>query len=105
VGSATGCGSPDQAAAIPPTVDLTKETVITGIVRSDDGAAVEGAYVRLLDASGEFTAEVVTSPAGQFRFFAAPGTWTVRALSRAGNGDAQVTADRGVNEVAVSVSA
>ena len=48
---------------------------------------VAGAYVRLLDAGGEFTAEVVTSPAGQFRFFAAPGTWTLRALSRHGNGD------------------
>jgi hypothetical protein len=61
--------------------------------------------VRLLDATGEFTAEVVTSPAGQFRFFAAPGTWTLRALSRAGNGDATVAADRGVNQVAVTVSA
>jgi hypothetical protein len=61
--------------------------------------------VRLLDATGEFTAEVVTSQAGQFRFFAAPGTWTLRALSRAGNGDATVAADRGVNQVAVTVSA
>ena len=42
----------------------------------------------------------MTSPAGQFRFFAAPGTWTLRALSRSGNGDAEITADRGVNEVA-----
>ena len=44
-----------------------------------------------------------TSPAGQFRFFAAPGKWTLRALSRAGNGDAEITADRGVTEVALSV--
>ena len=35
-----------------------------------------GAYVRLLDGSNEFTAEVVTSATGQFRFFAAPGSWT-----------------------------
>ncbi len=47
----------------------------------------------------------MTSPAGQFRFFAAPGTWTLRALSRAGNGDAEITADRGVNEISVLVSA
>jgi hypothetical protein len=101
---ATGCGAPEQSAPIPANVDLEKETVITGVVRAGDGDPVAGAYVRLLDASGEFTAEVVTSPAGQFRFFAAPGTWTLRALSRAGNGDAEITADRGVNEVAVSVS-
>jgi hypothetical protein len=48
---------------------------------------------------------VVTSPAGQFRFFAAPGTWTLRALSRFGNGDATVTAERGVNEIGVTVVA
>jgi len=100
-----GCGAPEQSAPIPAGVDLEKETVITGIVCGGDGAPVAGAYVRLLDSSGEFTAEVVTSPAGQFRFFAAPGSWTLRALSRAGNGDAQVTADLGVNQVALSVTA
>jgi uncharacterized GH25 family protein len=99
-----GCGAPSQDAPLPASVDLEKETVITGVVQAD-GAPVPGAYVRLLDATGEFTAEVVTSPAGQFRFFAAPGTWTLRALSRAGNGDATVAADRGVNQVAVTVSA
>ena len=99
-----GCGAPDQAAPIPASVDLEKETVITGVVRAGD-APVAGAYVRLLDATVEFTAEVVTSAAGQFRFFAAPGTWTLRALSRSGNGDATVSADRGLNEVALTVSA
>jgi Protein of unknown function (DUF1416) len=99
----SGCGAPEQAAPLPASVDLEKETVITGVVRSGD-APVEGAYVRLLDSTGEFTAEVVTSAAGQFRFFAAPGTWTVRALSRAGNGDATVSAERGINEVALPVS-
>src|SRR5262245_49832703 len=101
---ADGCGAPDQAAAIPASVDIEKETVITGVVKAGTDP-VAGAYVRLLDASGEFTAEVVTSPAGQFRFFAAPGTWTLRALSRQGNGDAVVAADRGINEVSVLVAA
>jgi hypothetical protein len=102
---ATGCAAPDQSAAIPDSVDLSKETVITGVVRPDGSdEPVAGAYVRLLDAGGEFAAEVVSSPEGVFRFFAAPGSWTVRALSRQGSGDAAVTADRGVNEVAVSVS-
>lgn len=98
-----GCGAPEQSAPIPANVDLEKETVITGVVRSDAGEPVAGAYVRLLDSTGEFTAEVVTSPAGQFRFFAAPGTWTLRALSRDGDGDMEITAARGVNEVGVSV--
>jgi hypothetical protein len=100
--SVDSCGAPEQSAPIPASIDVEKETVITGVVRAGTDP-VSGAYVRLLDASGEFTAEVVTSAAGQFRFFAAPGNWTLRALSRQGNGDATVAADRGLNEVAVAV--
>jgi hypothetical protein len=33
--------------------------------------------VRLLDSTGEFTAEVPTNAEGQFRFFAGPGSWTL----------------------------
>ena len=99
-----GCGAPEQGDDLPASVDLSKETVIGGVVRATDGP-VGGAYVRLLDSSGEFTAEVVTSPAGAFRFFAAPGTWTVRALSRAGNGDLVVSAERGLNDVTIKVAA
>ncbi|RKR88827.1 uncharacterized protein DUF1416 [Micromonospora pisi] len=102
--TAAGCAAPDQSAPLPAGLDLNRETVITGVVRADSGDAVPGAYVRLLDSTGEFTAEVVTSPEGQFRFFAAPGTWTLRALSRHGNGDVLVTAGRGVNEVGVTVA-
>ncbi|HEX5597816.1 MAG TPA: DUF1416 domain-containing protein [Micromonosporaceae bacterium] len=101
--TAAGCAAPDQAAPLPAGVDLEKETVITGVVRQSSGEPVPGAYVRLLDGTGEFTAEVVTSAAGQFRFFATPGTWTLRALSRQGNGDLAVTAERGINEVSVSI--
>ncbi|MFI5493203.1 DUF1416 domain-containing protein [Actinoplanes sp. NPDC051859] len=102
---ADGCAAPDQSAPLPAGVDLQKETVITGVLTDAEGSAVGGAYVRLLDATGEFTAEVVTSPGGVFRFFAAPGTWTLRALSRSGNGDLAVDAARGVNEVGLSVAA
>ena len=102
---ADGCAAPDQSAPIPAGVDLQKETVITGIVSNAEGEAVGGAYVRLLDSTGEFTAEVVTSPQGVFRFFAAPGSWTLRALSRHGNGDLVVDAARGVNEVGLNVAA
>lgn len=78
------------------------DTVIAGVVRSGVDP-VSGAYVRLLDASGEFAAEVVTSATGRFRLFAAPGTWTLLALSGRGNGDATITVDSGVNEVVVVV--
>lgn len=61
-------------------VDLTKEAVVQGVVLRN-GEPVAGAYVRLLDAGGEFTAEVPTSATGQFRFFAAPGSWTLRTLA------------------------
>jgi hypothetical protein len=61
-------------------VDLTTEAVVQGVV-TRDGEPVGGAYVRLLDGSGEFTAEVPTSATGQFRFVAAPGNWTVRTLA------------------------
>jgi hypothetical protein len=102
--TAAGCAAPDQSAPIPAGVDLEKETVITGILTTADGEAVGGAYVRLLDSTGEFTAEVVTSPEGVFRFFAAPGKWTLRALSRQGNGDLALDATRGINQVGLSVA-
>lgn len=101
--TSAGCAAPDQSAPLPASLDLEKETVISGVVQSGSGEPVAGAYVRLLDSTGEFTAEVVTSPAGQFRFFAAPGSWTLRALSRLGNGESTVTATRGVNEVVLAI--
>jgi hypothetical protein len=61
-------------------LDLKDTAVVQGVVVRG-GEPVSGAYVRLLDGSGEFTAEVPTSATGQFRFFAAPGTWTVRTLA------------------------
>lgn len=98
------CGAPAQQAkgAGLEGVDLTTQTVIQGVVESD-GAPVASAYVRLLDATGEFAAEVVTSATGDYRFFAAPGTWTVRALSPAGRGEAAVVAERGLTEAAITL--
>jgi hypothetical protein len=62
--------------------------------------------VRLLDAAGEFTAEVPTNEDGEFRFFAAPGQWTLRTLApRATPVDRVVLAQRGaVAEVEVSIT-
>jgi hypothetical protein len=72
-------------------VDVTKETVIYGVVSAGD-APVPGAYVRLLDSTDEFTAEVVTSATGDFRFFAAPGDWTLSVLHKDGSARKQVSA-------------
>ena len=74
-----GCGAPVGGAALDG-VDLSRAAVVTGVVRRD-GAPLAGAYVRLLDSSGEFTAEVPTGDDGVFRFFAAPGSWTLRTLA------------------------
>lgn len=42
---------------------------------------------------------MVTSPGGDYRFYAAPGLWTVRALSRAGNDQRSGDEHPGVNEL------
>ncbi len=61
-------------------VNVAKEAVIQGQVLKGD-APVGNAYVRLLDRTGEFTAEVPTSATGHFRFFAGEGDWTLRTLA------------------------
>lgn len=70
-------------------VDLTRQSVICGTVRIGD-AVPRAAYVRLLDRSGEFVAEVKADAAGEFRFFAAPGLWTLRALGPGVSGEVEV---------------
>lgn len=61
-------------------VNVAKEAVIQGRV-TREGEPVSRAYVRLLDRTGEFTAEVPTSASGHFRFFAGEGEWTLRTLA------------------------
>jgi hypothetical protein len=80
-----------QTPTLPPGIDLEKETVIYGVVSSDD-APVPGAYVRLLDVMGDFVGSVVTSASGDFRFFAAPGTWTLSVQHRLGDATRDVRA-------------
>ncbi len=85
-------------------VNVAKEAVVQGIV-TRGGEPVSPAYVRLLDRTGEFTAEVPTSATGHFRFFAGPGEWTLRALApKSDPVDQQVVARTGeVVEVEISV--
>ncbi|WP_372729890.1 DUF1416 domain-containing protein [Nocardioides sp.] len=61
-------------------INVAKEAIIQGRV-TRDGQPVSPAYVRLLDRTGEFTAEVPTSATGHFRFFAGEGEWTLRTLA------------------------
>ncbi|HVS68669.1 MAG TPA: DUF1416 domain-containing protein [Mycobacteriales bacterium] len=98
------CGAPDQATISREGIP-SGETVVQGLVYNGD-APVAGGYVRLLDGSGEFTAEVVTSATGQFRFFARPGSWTVRVIPGGGHsgGEAKVDVAQGeISEVRISV--
>jgi hypothetical protein len=85
-------------------IDVAKEAIIQGqVVRGS--APVGNAYVRLLDRTGEFTAEVPTSATGHFRFFAGPGDWTLRTLApKTEPVDIVVSAEIGaIREVAVHV--
>ena len=89
-------------------VNVAKESIIQGVVTrgaGDDAEPVGNAYVRLLDRTGEFTAEVPTSATGHFRFFASPGTWTLRTLApKSEPVDRKVVAQQGVvAEVAITL--
>jgi len=90
-------------------INVAKEAIIQGqVLRRDDSGAevpVGNAYVRLLDRTGEFTAEVPTNDLGQFRFFAGDGDWTLRTLApKAEVVDKVVRAQTGtVAEVSIAV--
>lgn len=97
------CGAPAQELSLEG-IDVGQEAVVQGTV-TKGGQPVGGAFVRLLDGTGEFTAEVVTSATGSFRFFAAPGEWTLRALAPGATGEAKATAALGeVAEATISLS-
>ena len=89
-------------------IDLTKQTVIQGVILRDgdaqnsdgvpNGTPVVNGHVRLLDASGEFTAEVPTNADGQFRFFAAPGSWTIVVQAPGARTERKIEAKQGKAE-------
>ena len=91
--SADGCGAPAGGAALP--ANVGNQAVVEGRV-TRDGQAVPVGYARLLNEGGDFVAEVPLGADGGFRFFAAPGRWTVRVLAPGGvNTDRPVTAETG----------
>src|SRR5580700_12223271 len=75
--AAAGCGAPAGGA---PVKDAGNQAIVQGKV-TKDGAPVPVGYARLLNSGGEFVAEVPLGEDGGFRFFAAPGDWTLRVLA------------------------
>jgi Protein of unknown function (DUF1416) len=90
----SGCGAP--AGGVTVTKDEAgKEAIIEGRVLRD-GAPAGSGYARLLGTGDEFVAEVPLGADGGFRFFAAPGEWTLRVLAPGGvRAERAVSADIG----------
>jgi hypothetical protein len=102
--SAEGCGAPAGGAPASAATNAGAQAVVQGKV-TRDGSAVPVGYARLLNSGGDFVAEVPLGEDGGFRFFAAPGSWTLRVLAP-GNVRAErvVSADIGkVTELEVAV--
>ena len=91
--TADGCGAPAGGVSAPATAG--SQAVVEGKV-TRDGAAVASGYARLLGTGDEFVAEVPLGDDGGFRFFAAPGSWTLRVLAPGGlRAERSVRADYG----------
>ena len=77
------CGAPAGGVTI--TKDKAgKEAIVEGRVLRVGGGPVATGYARLLGTGDEFVAEVPLGDDGGFRFFAAPGDWTLRVLAPGG---------------------
>ena len=96
-----GCGASAGGVAI---TDAGNQAIVQGTV-TKGGAPVQTGYARLLNSGGDFVAEVPLGDDGGFRFYAAPGDWTVRVLAPGGvRADRTVTAAIGeIREVEVAV--
>lgn len=82
---------------------MAPQAVIQGTV-SHAGRPVGGAYVRLSVPGGRLAAEVPTSKTGTFRFFAAPGSWTLTTLAPGASVDRTVAVEQDqVSEVHVAI--
>ncbi len=98
-----GCGAP-AGGAVGPAGAAGSQAIVQGRV-TQNGAAVPTGYARLLNDGGDFVAEVPLGDDGGFRFFAAPGSWTLRVLAPGGvRAERAVSADLGkVTELEVAV--
>ena len=88
-----GCGAP--AGGVAASAATGSQAVVEGRV-VHDGTVVATGYARLLGTGDEFVAEVPLGADGGFRFFAAPGPWTLRILAPGGlRAERAVQADYG----------
>lgn len=100
--AAGGCGAP--AGGVKITDGAGSQAIVQGTV-SSGGVPVGTGYARLLNADGEFVAEVPLGTDGGFRFFAASGDWTLRVLAPGGvRAERVVSAQTGkITELEVAV--
>jgi hypothetical protein len=84
--------------------DVGSQAIVQGRV-TRGGSGVPTGYARLLNSRGDFVAEVPLGEDGGFRFFAAPGTWTLRVLAPGGvRAERAVSADIGqITELEIPV--
>jgi hypothetical protein len=101
--SADGCGAPAGGVTVTAAAAGNQAIVEGRVLR--DGAPVGTGYARLLGTGDEFVAEVPLGEDGGFRFFAAPGEWTLRVLAPGGvRAERTVSADIGqITKVDVTV--
>ena len=97
-----GCGAP--AGGVSASTASGSQAVVEGRV-VHEGSPVATGYARLLGTGDEFVAEVPLGDDGGFRFFAAPGSWTLRVLAPGGlRAERSVQADYGqVTKVDVAI--
>jgi hypothetical protein len=76
--TASGCGAP--AGGVKVSDGAGNQAIVRGHV-TRAGAPVPAGYARLLNADGEFVAEVPLGADGGFTFYAAAGDWTLRVLA------------------------
>ncbi len=98
-----GCGAPVGGAGKSAAAAGNQAVVEGRVVHA--GAPVATGYARLLGTGDEFVAEVPLGEDGGFRFFAAPGSWTLRVLAPGGlRAERSVEADYGrVTRVDVTI--
>ncbi len=91
-----GCGAPAGGVSVSAATGTRGgQAVVEGRV-TREGAPVATGYARLLGTGDEFVAEVPLGEDGGFRFFAAPGSWTLRVLAPGGvRAERSVEADYG----------
>ncbi len=99
-----GCGAPAGGVPVAAGTGAGTQAVVQGHV-TQNGSPVPVGYARLLNSGGDFVAEVPLGTDGGFRFFAAPGTWTLRVLAPGGvRAEHAVSADTGkITELEVTV--